>query len=119
MSTSTCQTLFFFSPRAMDVDDDDDDDDADADADADADTDAKNIGGAEIFEKKVWVVAIDSVQKSLKSEPSSQFLSRLIFENALATFWRIQPIVPGFIALYPPLWHKSLEDRPNSPKSGV
>ena len=63
--------------------------------------------------------AIDSVKKSSKSELSSRFLSRLKFENSLATFGRIQPIVPGFIALYPPLLHKSLEDRPNSPKSGV
>ena len=66
MGTSTCQTLFFF-PRAMD--DADADANGDADADADADTDAKNFGGAEIFEKKVWLVAIDFVQKSSKSEP--------------------------------------------------
>ena len=41
----------------------------------------ENFGGAKIFEKKVRVVAIDSVQKSSKSELSSRFLSRLKFEN--------------------------------------
>ena len=57
---------------------------------------------AKIWEKKVWTDAINSVQKSWKSEPSSRFLSHLKIENSLATFGRIQPIVPGFIALYPP-----------------
>ena len=37
----------------------------------------KNFGNAEIFEKKVWVVAIDAFQKSSKSELSARFLSRL------------------------------------------
>ena len=77
------------------------------------------FGRAKISEKKDWVGAIDSVQKSSKSELSSRFLSRLKSENSLATFGRIQPIVPRFIALYPPLWHKSRDDRLNSPKTGV
>ena len=77
----------------MDDDDDDDngDGDGDADADANADTDAKSFGGAKIFEKKVWLVAIDFVQKSSKSEPSSRF--------SYATFSQIQPIVPGFVRI--------------------
>ena len=82
--------------------------------------DAKIFSSArKLGKQKVWTDAINSVQKSSKSEPSSRFLSHLKLENSLATFGRIQPIVPGFIALYPPLWHKSLEDRPNSPKSGL
>ena len=40
-------------------------------------------------------------------------------QNPHATFERIQPIVPGFSALYPPSWHKSRDDRLNSPKSGA
>ena len=57
---------------------------------------------AKIWEKKVWTDAINSVQISSKWEPSSRFLSHLKIENSLATFGPIQPIVPGFIALYPP-----------------
>ena len=56
---------------------------------------------AKSFEKQVRNGAIDFVQESSKSELSSGFLSRLKFENSLATFGRIQPIVPRFIALYP------------------
>ena len=33
-----------------------------------------------IFKKKVWSDAVDFVKKSLKSEPSSRFLSRSKFE---------------------------------------
>ena len=80
---------------------------------------AKIFVRAKIWEKKIWADAIDSVQKSSKSEPSSRFWSRWEINNALATFGRIQPIVPGFIALYPPLWHKSRDDRLNSSKKGV
>ena len=46
----------------------------------------KFFDGAKISEKKVWVDASDSVKKSSKSELSSRFLSRLKFENSLATF---------------------------------
>ena len=63
---------------------------------------AKIFVRAKIWEKKIRADAIDSVQKSSKSEPSSRFLSRLKVENSLATFGRMQPIVPRFIALYPP-----------------
>ena len=64
---------------------------------------AKIVSSARKFgKKKVWTDAINSVQKSSKSESSSRFLSHLTIENSLATFGRIQPIVPRFIALYPP-----------------
>ena len=53
----------------------------------------------ENLRKKVWTDAINSVQKSSKSEPSSRFLSLLKIENTLATFGRIQPIVPGFVRI--------------------
>ena len=59
----------------------------------------KIFGGTQIFEKKVWLVASDSVQKSSKSELSSRFLSRSKCENSPAIFWRIQLIVPGFIRI--------------------
>ena len=52
-------------------------------------------------EKQVRNGASDFVQESSTSELSSRFLSRLKVENSLATFGRIQPIVPRFIALYP------------------
>ena len=39
-----------------------------------------------IFKKKVWSDAVDFVKKSLKSEPSSQFLSRSKFENFACHF---------------------------------
>ena len=64
----------------------------------------ENFDDAKSFEKKVRNRrngAIDFIQESSKSELSSGFLSCLMFENSLATFGRIQPIVPGFIALYP------------------
>ena len=56
---------------------------------------------SENFEKKkkVWSDAIDFVKKSSKSEPSSRFLSRSKFENFACHFWRIQPIVPGFMRI--------------------
>ena len=57
----------------------------------------KFFGGAKILKKLDRVVAIDFVQESLKSEPSSRFLGRSKFQNSHATFWRIQPIVPGFM----------------------
>ena len=37
----------------------------------------KNFGEAKLFEKKNWVVAIDFVKKSSKSELSSRFFGRL------------------------------------------
>ena len=39
-----------------------------------------------IFKKKVWSDAVDFVKKSLKSEPSSRFLSRSKFENFACNF---------------------------------
>ncbi len=39
-----------------------------------------------IFKKKVWSDAVDFVKKSLKSEPSSRFLSRSKFENFACHF---------------------------------
>ena len=52
----------------------------DNDDDGDDDDDDDNESGAEIFFRNlVWVVAIDFVKKSSKSEPSSRFLSRLKF----------------------------------------
>ena len=57
-------------------DDDDDDDNNDDDDDID---DAKKILAArKIFEKLDRGDAIDFVKKSLKSEPSSRFLSRVL-----------------------------------------
>ena len=50
------------------------------------------------FLKNIWVGAIDFIKKLRKSELSSRFLSRSKFENSLATFWRMWPIVPGFIS---------------------
>ena len=47
--------------------------------DADAAAPRKISGSAKIFEKKVWLVAIDFVKKSSKSESSSRFLSRSKF----------------------------------------
>ena len=61
----------------------------------------ENFDDAKIFENQVRNGAIDFVQESSASELSLRFLSRLMFENSLATFGRIQPIVPRFIALYP------------------
>ena len=61
----------------------------------------ENFDDAKTFEKQVRNGAIDFVQESSTSELSSRFLSRLKVENSLATFGRIQPIVPRFIALYP------------------
>ena len=49
---------------------------------------------------KLWVVAIDFVQKSTTSELSLRFLSLSKFENSLATFWWIQPIIPGFMRMW-------------------
>ena len=60
----------------------------------------ENFDDAKIFEKQVRNSAIGFVQESSTSELSAIF-SRLMFENSLATFGRIQPIVPRFIALYP------------------
>ena len=39
-----------------------------------------------IFKKKVWSDAVDFVKKSLKSEPSSRFLSRSKFEKFACHF---------------------------------
>ena len=79
----------------------------------------ENFDDDQIFEKQARNGAIDFVQESSTSEIFSRFLSRLMFENSLGPFGRIQPIVLRFIALYPLQWHKSTDDRPNSPKSGV
>ena len=57
---------------------------------------------AKIWEKKVWTDAINSVQKSSKSEPSSRFSSRLKVENSLATFGRIQPTFGRIHCIIPP-----------------
>ena len=51
-----------------------------------------------VFQTIDLVETIRTVQKLSKSELSSQFLSRSKFENSLATFGRIQPIVPRFIS---------------------
>ena len=71
MGTIASCTCCCFFPRAMAAAADDDDDDADADTHAAT----KNFRLHENFRKKVWLVAIDFVKKSLKSESSSRFLS--------------------------------------------
>ena len=49
-------------------------------------SDKKKFDGAKFFEKLDRVAAIDFVKKSLKSELSSRFLSRLKFENIARHF---------------------------------
>ena len=81
--------------------------------------DARISTTRKVLKKKYGTArSMSSENRQNRSYPQD-FLSRLKFENSLATFGRIQPIVSRFIALYPLLWHKSPDDRPNSPKSGV
>ena len=72
-----------------------------------------------IFKKKVWSDAVDFVNKSLKSEPSSRFLSRSKFENFACHFFGKfgQSSQDLDESDYNSI--KSRDDRLNSPKSGM
>ena len=94
--------MYFVTPPAknfkfqIDSFGDSDGDGGDGDGDGDGDDDDDDDGDAKIRNLD-QADAIDFVQKSPKSKLSSRFLSRLKFENSHDTFWRIQPIVPGFV----------------------
>ena len=74
---------------------------------------------AKIWEKKVWADAIDSVQKSSKSELSLRFLGRLKFAEFTRHFLVTSVDRPKIRGVLVSNSHESWDDWPNSSKSGV